>query len=307
VTPPRATVVVCTRDRSAPLAEACEAALALAAPFEWELLIVDNDSTDDTREVARAIVARHPGRARLAVEPTLGLSVARNLGVRLARGGWIAFLDDDAVPAPGWLEAYDRVLADPATGAAGGPVDPDFRGTPPAWFEPVYLPYVSAWDRGGEPHRLYHNEYPRGANMAFRRDALARVGDFDVRLGRRGGSLRSCEEIELSLRLERSGAAILYAPEARVRHRVEADRLTRAWMLARFAAQGFSEAIVDWKHFGVRGIRQGLARQRGAVAHHARVRGGRDLLVAGHRAALRAYRNGTLYAAVAVPRWDPNP
>lgn len=303
----RATVVVCTRNRSAPLAEACEGALALEAPFSWELVVVDNASTDDTLEVARALAARHPGRVRVAVEPTLGLSAARNLGLRLARGAWIAFLDDDAVPSRGWLEAYDRALADPEIGAAGGPVDPDFRGALPDWFEPALLPYVSAWDRGPEAHALAYNEYPRGANMAFRRDALLRVGDFDPRLGRRGRSLRSCEEIELCLRLERSGLGVAYEPGARVRHRVEADRLTRDWMIARFAAQGFSEAIVDWKHFGSAGLRQGLAREREAIAHHLRVRGPSDLRVAGHRAALAAYRRGALYALWAVPRWDPAP
>jgi len=303
----RATVVVCTRNRSAPLAEACEGALALGTPMPWELLVVDNASTDDTLEVARAIAARHPGRVRVAVEPTLGLSSARNLGVRLARGSWIAFLDDDAVPAPGWLEAYDRALATPATGAAGGPVDPDFRGALPAWFEPAFLPYVSAWDRGPEPHALAYNEYPRGANMAFLRDALLRVGDFDPRLGRRGRSLRSCEEIELCLRLERAGLGVVYEPGARVRHRVEADRLTRDWMIARFAAQGFSEAIVDWKHFGRAGLRRGLARERAAIDHHRRERGPSDLRVAGHRAALAAYRRGAVYAVWAVSRWGAVP
>ena len=107
--------------------------------------------------------------------------------------------------------------------------------------------------------------------------------------------------------VDRSGLAVVYEPGARVRHRVEADRLTPEWIVARFAAQGFSEAIVDWKHFGARGVGQGLARQRRAVQHHARVRGRSDLLVLGHRAALRAYRNGALYAAIAVPRWDPAP
>jgi GT2 family glycosyltransferase len=305
VTSPRATVVVCTRNRSAPLAEACEGALALDAAFDWELLIVDNASTDDTREVAAAIVARHPGRARLAVEPTVGLSAARNLGLRLARGRWIAFLDDDAVPAPGWLDAYARVLDDGSAAAAGGPVDPDFRGAPPDWFGSELLPYVSAWERGPEPHRLAYNEYPRGANMAFRRDALATVGDFDPRLGRRGRSLRSCEEIELCLRLERSGLEVVYEPGARVRHRVEADRLTPEWMVARFAAQGFSEAIVDWKHFGATGLRRGLARERAAITHHLKQRGRPDLQVAGHRAALAAYRRGACYALWAVPRWSP--
>lgn len=302
---PRATVIVCTRNRSTALAEACEGALGLGEPFRWELLIIDNASTDDTREVAQALAERHPGRVRLAVEPTLGLSAARNLGLRLAGGEWVAFLDDDAVPAPGWLEAYDRVLSDREIGAAGGPVDPDFRGELPGWLEPEFLPYLSAWDRGSERHRLYYNEYPRGANMAFRRDALARVGEFDCRLGRRGRSLRSCEETELCLRIERSRLAVVYEPGVRVRHRVDAGQLTPEWMVARFAAQGLSEAIVEWKHFGVRGIQSGLQRKRESVEYLRRSRGAEALWVVAHSATLRGYRWGSRYASRAVERWEP--
>jgi hypothetical protein len=90
-----------------------------------------------------------------------------------------------------------------------------------------------------------------------------------------------------------------------VRHRVEADRLTPEWMVARFAAQGFSEAIVDWKHFGAGGLRRGLARERAAITHHLQRRGRSDLRVAGHRAALAAYRRGAIYALWAVARWSP--
>ena len=297
-----ASVVICTRNRSAALREACEGALALAASFAWELVIVDNASTDDTLAVARSVARAHPG-VRVEVEPTLGLSAARNLGVRLARGAWIAFLDDDALPGPSWLEAYRTALAAPGVLAAGGPIDPLYGGALPDWFEPHLALYLAAWDRGETPHRLEYNEYPRGANMAFRREAFARCGDFDRRLGRSGGSLRSCEEIELCLRIERAGGAIVYAPGARVRHRVETARLTPGWMATRFRAQGFSEAIVEWKHFGLAGLRRGLAAQRAAATGSNTA--GSDLLPGFRREAWRGYRRGAAYAALAVPRWDP--
>lgn len=294
-----ASVVVCTRNRSVALAEACEGALALATGIDWELVIVDNASTDDTLEVARRLARDHPGRVRVEVEPTLGLSTARNLGVRLARGGWLAFLDDDAVPAPGWLDAYAGALAAPGVLAAGGPIDPAYAGPLPDWFEPGFELYLAAWDRGSEAHRLAYAEYPRGANMAFRREAFERCGDFDFRLGRRGRSLRSCEEIELCLRIERSGGSVVYAPGARVRHRVETVRLTPEWFAARFAAQGFSEAMVEWKHFGRHGLRRGLASHGAAERSATALR--RELF----RSALKGYRRGAAYSVLAVPRWDP--
>lgn len=298
-------MVVCTRNRSAALADFGAAWLGHRAALDWELLVVDNGSTDDTREVAASLVAARPARSRLAVEPTLGLSSARNLGIRLARGEWIAFLDDDAAPAPGWLDAYERALSRPGVLAAGGPIDPDFEAPAPDWLEREFLPYLSAWDRGPEPHRLAYAEYPRGANMAFRREAFERFGEFDLRLGRRGRSLRSCEEIELCLRIERGGGEIRYEPGARVRHRVETSRLSPRWLLDRFAAQGFSEAIVEWKHFGVEGLRRGLSRQReGARAHEARL-GRTALFAACHRRAARAYLRGAAYAMVVVERWRP--
>jgi len=302
---PLATVVVCTRNRSSALREACDGALALEAGFPWELLIVDNASTDDTVEVARAVAAADPERVRVAVERELGLSAARNLGVRLARGELVIFLDDDAVPAPDWLDAYREVFAATDALVAGGPVEPEFAAPPPEFFGDEFLPYVSAWDRGGERHDLSYNEYPRGANIGFRRAVFERFGDFERRLGRRGRSLRSCEEIELCLRVERGGGRVVYEPRARVRHRVEGDRLSVEWLLARFAAQGFSEAIVEWKHDGLAGLAAGLRRQRFGVGFHAE-RSGEDALVTrGHRRALSAYRRGALYSVVAVPRWRP--
>jgi len=267
----------------------------------WELLVVDNGSTDRTREVAAKWKAHDPARIRIGEELTPGLSRARNLGVRLARGGRIAFLDDDAVPSATWQSAVEAALDEPEVLAVGGPVESEFDAALPPWFRAQYLPYLSAWDRGGARHDLVYNEYPRGTNMAFRREAFDRVGDFDPHLGRSGASLRSCEEIELCLRLTRSGGRVLYEPAAGVRHKVAASRLTPDWLVRRYAAQGFSEAIVEWKHFGWLGLRDGLARSRDAGA--SRSEGGDELELRCRRATLRAYRRGALYAALLVPRW----
>lgn len=303
-----ATVVVCTRNRGGELAIALAAIVEHGGRAPWELVVVDNASTDDTAAVARGFAERHPDRVRVAVEPTLGLSAARDCGVRLARGEVVVFVDDDAEPRPGWLDAYREALRAPGVLAAGGPVEPVYSGPLPAWLDARFLPYLSAWDRGPEPHDLAYNELPRGTNMAFRREAFALVGGFDRRLGRSGRSLRSCEETELGLRLERCGARVVYVPGAGVRHRVDASRLTPRWMAARFGAQGFSEAIVDWKHFGWAGTRRGWAAAKEAVARAAREGAAGEagrVELACVRAARTAYGWGSLYAALRVERWSP--
>jgi len=300
------TIVICTRDRCLLLERTLRALEPLARRADVDVLVVDNGSSDATAEIVRETKARAPDLLRGVIEPVQGLSAARNTGLRHARGAAILFLDDDAIPSPGWLEAYEEALSEPGVLAAGGPVDPEFDGPLPEWLVPRYLPYLSAWDLGGKPFDLLYNELPRGANMAFRREAFELVGGFDRRLGRSGNSLRSCEEIELGLRLERTGARTLYVPAARVTHRVEASRLTPEWMARRFAAQGFSEAIIDWKHRGPAGLREGHARFRQA-ADAAADRVAPDVHAARFEGAgLGGYRRGALYALLMVERWSPS-
>ncbi len=299
----RASVVVCTRDHGAILGETLRAVARQSAAFAWELVVVDNGSRDGSLELARELTRELGPRARVVEERVAGLSVARNAGVRAATGERILFLDDDAQPYPGWLEALARALDEPGVSAAGGPIEPVFVGPRPTWLEDRYLPYLSAWDRGAEAHDLHYNELPRGTNMAFRREAFARCGEFSRHLGRRGRSLRSCEETEFGLRLERAGARVRYVPAAGVWHRVETSRLTEAWLVARFAAQGESEAIVDWMHWGWAGLRQGLAaaRQR-ALAATAESGGGADLGRRCQESSLHAYRRAFWWVPLMVPR-----
>ncbi|NJL28333.1 MAG: glycosyltransferase family 2 protein, partial [Thermoanaerobaculia bacterium] len=120
LSPPRASVLICTHNRARDLALCCAALGGLDAPPEsWEVVVVDNASTDDTPEVAEAWAARLEGRLR-GVEGTgaLGLSAARNRAIAEARGEILAFLDDDALPEPGWLSALVSVLERPGAMAA---------------------------------------------------------------------------------------------------------------------------------------------------------------------------------------------
>lgn len=303
-----ATVVICTRNRSSLLADVGRAVLdQRLTGGDWELLVVDNASTDDTPAIARSIVALAPGRAWLVVEGEVGLSAARNRGFREAQGEVVVFLDDDAFPEQGWLEALTGALAAPdGPMCAGGPVRPLLQGELPPWFRGRFLPYLSVWDQGPDPLALQFNEYPRGANVAYRREVYERYGGFCSELGRKGRSLRSCEEIELCLRIERDGRRISFVPDAAVWHVVVADRITPRWLERRFAAQGASEAIVNWRHGGWKALRIGLEAHRRYVRTAARQhRWDGEELVRCQRRALRGYLWGIPHAVLRARPYRP--
>lgn len=308
---PFASVIVCTRNRSSFLREVCQEILRIEYPRKsWELLIVDNGSTDDTFQVAQKFAADHPSLVRVAQELQTGLSIARNRGIREAKGDIIAFIDDDAFPDPRWLDALVETLAEPGVMCSGGPVDPMFQGDTelPEWFIGRFLPYLTVFDRGPVPAKLRYNEYPRGTNIAYRRDVFERYGVFSPHLGRKGTRLLSCEETEHCLRIERGGGRILYVPQARVRHLTVAERITPDWMEKRFRAQGQSEAIINWIHAGWEGACIGLKRLR-RIAREARRRRAIDgaVLSACHRESYRGYVKAIPNAVLRVPRYDPGP
>ena len=303
----RSSIVVCTQNRAADLDVTCRSLMsALGEDSPIEVLVVDNGSTDRTPALLGELALEYPDRVRSVLEPRPGLSLARNRGVLEAHGEIIVFLDDDALPSSAWLGSLLQAFDDPSVGAAGGPVEPTITAEFPDWFSARFLPYLSAWDLGEETLDLRYSEYPRGTNIAFRRSTLQQVGLFLPQLGRRGSSLRSCEEIELCLRLERSGSRILYIPDARVRHKVDISRLTPQWMVKRFAAQGFSEAIMEWRHAGFEGLNLGRARSRNqARTMNASGPPTERLLHDCYKHAARGYSAGSLYAPLRVPQFRP--
>jgi glycosyltransferase involved in cell wall biosynthesis len=234
---------VCTRDRQRALEE-CLGQLddQVAVAGGYEIVVVDNGSSDGTGEWLRRWVATSPGRRRAVFEPVPGLSRARNRGIEAAAGDVVLFIDDDASAPRGWvaahLAAYDR---DPGVVAAGGPVALTWPAGRPAWLGPAVEHWFSALDLGDEPIPWPREHGPYGTNMSIRRSELLAAGGFSPALGRRGRSLLSSEERDLFARIGGHGR-IAYEPAALVLHRVLPERHLRRWVLRRGWAQGRSNA-----------------------------------------------------------------
>jgi glycosyltransferase involved in cell wall biosynthesis len=251
-------VVICayTEARWAALVEAVSSVQA-QNPAPHEVVVVIDHSPDLLARAVRDL----PGARVAANEEGSGLSGARNTGVRYARGDIVAFLDDDARAQPGWLSALTRAFDDPSVIGAGGVALPIWESSAPAWLPQEFLWVVGCSYRGlpAEPAEIRN---PIGANMAFRRALLERVGGFTDGIGRVGRTPLGCEETELSIRARAAtGGRILQLPEARVEHRVGADRTRWGYFRRRCWAEGLSKAVVSRSV----GSNQALASERGYV------------------------------------------
>lgn len=236
-------VVLCTHDRSSILRRTLPAIVSQDLPRDaYEVIVVDNASSDDTKEVVAALVCSEPN-LRYVHETEVGLSAARNRGVLEASGSIVVFVDDDVRVDSRWLgHVIEPFRTDPDLAAVGGRVLVDWPVPRPSWLPDSLLGFLAACDPepGGD-----HSEFvPVGANMAVRRSWLDRVGPFKTSLGRRGRSLGASEEEELFLRLRSQGGRVGYADRAAVLHEVEAERIRKGWFLRRAFAQGRSTIIL---------------------------------------------------------------
>lgn len=239
-------VVVCTHNRAADLRETLSRLALLDYPADqFEIIVVDNASSDNTSDVIRsaekAIANLHYER-----EERLGLSYARNKGIAGAEGKFIAFIDDDAWPEKNWLRELEKVFEDPRAACAGGMVKPSWRNLNgwPEWLHERLIGFFTVIEY--PDHRdLHYPNYPAGTNIAFRKGIFAEIGGFSPALGRNGDSLLSGEESDFCLRLEEAGYRVLYTPAAVVHHEVHENRLTKDWVRQRAYWQGISSAVVE--------------------------------------------------------------
>lgn len=240
---PQISAIICTHNRAFYLRAAIDSLLAQEFAGEFEVIVVDNASTDKTREIVEAQLP-HP-RLQYVYEPVIGLSVARNTGAKTARGAILAYLDDDAVASPQWLSVlYSAYQADQKLAIAGGKVSLLWAdgSQAPYWLSPGLASNLGAYDLGKTAVFIDRPGLtPRGLNYSIRRSFLEQAGGFDHHLGRVGKSLLSNEELHMTELALEQGWKVMYLPDAHVAHNVAPERLNRAWFLSRGWWQGISE------------------------------------------------------------------
>ncbi len=247
VSAPGLTAIICTHARPHYLT-ACLAGLGAQQGAQPEVMVVDSASPPAAAAEIAGIAAGSGARLLRTDRP--GLSRARNLGLEAARTGWVAYLDDDAVPEPGWARALLDAVArlPPEAVALGGRILPRWEAPLPAWWPESLRGVLTIveWDGQGEAGRdLPEGVAVYGANMAFRADALRAVGGFPEGLGRVGGRLLSGEEVEVLERLQARGGRVFYEGAAAVHHSIQRDRLRPDWLLSRLHWQGATDALRD--------------------------------------------------------------
>lgn len=226
-------VVVSTFNHSALLSK-CLDSLARMEPAkngESEILIIDNNSTDDTKLVADKFVATHKSlNIRYIFEPHIGLSVARNTAIEKSQGSYLAFIDDDAQADRKWLVEIIRTIRDnPDIAAFGGPVR-SITDYPPIWF-PLE---IAGYNLGKEEKVLSEtlNE-PIGTNMILSKKVMVEAGGFDTNLGVSGKLRRYGEDTEMIQKIIRKGLLVKYIPTVKVDHQINKQKLGLLWRYMR--------------------------------------------------------------------------
>ncbi|MGO9599390.1 MAG: glycosyltransferase family A protein [Isosphaeraceae bacterium] len=226
-------IAVATHNRAEELGHTLASLSGLIAEDqEYEILIIDNASTDQTLEVVGKFLPRFGGRLRYIFEERLGLSHARNRAIAEARCEIIGFLDDDVDIEPHWVERMTEAFGSGDLAAVGGRAVLAYSVPRPAWLDEVGECLLTKVDLG-TVRRLAQADELYGLNLCIRKDWIDRVGWFRTDLGRIGDCLLSSEEEELLNRIVAVGGVLLYEPEAVVAHRVPANRLRRRWFLSR--------------------------------------------------------------------------
>jgi len=208
----------------------------------FEIIIVDNNSTDNTAELSRQFIRENTDHSiKYFFEEKPGLSNARNRGIQESDAPWLVFIDDDAKASSGYLEAIANYVGqNPETHAGGGKITPDYESSEPAWMSSYLLPVVSALDLGDSIRKFPARKYPIGANMFFSKKVFETQGLFNPELGRRGKYLLGGEEKDVFQRLGKS-ARIVYLPKAEVFHYVPDSRLKFKYVRDMAFGVGYSE------------------------------------------------------------------
>ena len=199
--------IICTHNRAEYLGKAIQSLIDQSLDKkDYEILVIDNASTDKTKEICSKF-----NEIIYVYEPKLGLSHARNTGLKKAKGRYIAYLDDDAIASKDWLKNIIKTFENnKKIVALGGKIEPIWESTRPKWLSDGMLGMLAVVDWGNKSKFLKDDEWIAGANIAFNKQFLEDSGGFDINLGRKGKNLLSMEETLLFDKIKDKGYKIYY-------------------------------------------------------------------------------------------------
>ena len=241
--PPSMSVVISTRDRGHYLQTCLESLATQDCPVAFEVVVVDNDSSDNTPQLVREFVERDD-RFRYIIEEKVGLSHAKNAGVRASVSSLIVFTDDDVVLDRRWLHSFAKCAERQSNPLfiLGGPIHPipHDLGRWPSWLPNEALRDLPFLDhRATRPLKPF--EYLWGANIAAPARVFDELGPWDVELGRSGDLRGTYEDVELVDRVRSSGGTAFFCSDARLHHRVERSTVSPGYVLRRAFSRGTTD------------------------------------------------------------------
>ena len=223
------TLIICTYNREKYIGPLLDSIAKNDYPTtDYEIVLVDNNCTDNTHGVCEQFTAAHPQiNFRYTVEPEQGLSAARNKGIKEAKGDIIIYVDDDALVDSDYIRIYaEHFATHPETMAAGGPIEPLYETSEPAWMSPYTKALLTAWMNYGDKVREYpKGRYPGGGNAAYRKVVFDKVGLFNTELGRKGNLLLASEEKDIFDKMHALGMQVLYLPTPVLHHIIPQTKL----------------------------------------------------------------------------------
>lgn len=251
-------IAICTYNKAQYLPHALETALAQEYPPErYEIIVVDNNSTDGTRQVIEKYMGRFANYVPVQ-ETQPGLSHARNRALKEARGAFVVFIDDDCEIAPAYLQHLQQAVAEvERVGVLGGPVGVKWVTRRPRWWTNGLDAVFNRTELAPERRILEDGRKLVGTNFTVRRDLVQSVGLFDVDLGRKGSGLMASEEVEYVTRVQKAGYRVVYEPGCRVDHLAIPERarvgyiLRRSWNHGRSYVLMYRAQRTYWQHFHV--------------------------------------------------------
>ncbi|MEO0540980.1 MAG: hormogonium polysaccharide biosynthesis glycosyltransferase HpsE [Cyanobacteria bacterium P01_A01_bin.105] len=210
----------------------------------WEVIVVDNNSTDATAEVVRRYQTDWPtgSTLRYVFEPRQGAGNARTCGIHAANSELVGFLDDDNLPGLTWVQAAYRFGQDnPRVGVYGSRIQGDFETTPPRHFERISsLLALTERGSGPIPYLPERKVLPPGAGLVVRRQAWLDHVPHDLVMTQKIGQREAGEDLEVVLHIQKAGWEVWYNPHMRVAHRIPRQRLTRQYLVTLCRGIGLS-------------------------------------------------------------------